>query len=479
MAETIVVRVEIAEADYAKDFEVDPEEPLVKLLQKVAKEENIPLRKKSGHPLVWTAQGPDVREGFEGDWADLTRTQPLSRLSKKIIERFGTRSPLFSIRFDIPGAADAIGEKREEEKRAEIEARMAQREAERQAERAAAAAARADALGEVEQELVMDYQPPPDEVKTELAFEDEPETVLDSDRIRRARETAARAGAAAAGAAVVGAAAAGAAASGLEGRIKRRGSSGSGGASSGGKRKGGKAASSKGSKGSKGGAGKGKGKARGSGSGSGGAGGPLANLPPWALPAAGGGALLFVGLLVLLFSGGDEPEPTPEPTTPAPAVEDIEVATPEPTPPPPPKEEAPTPPPMEQFYSRGSFVHYQAKEVSAQLTSFAKTDVQLTWTANHAEPGISHGISLQGRFDLTFTDTGGTMNGKPFKAAVTPGQGTRITLRYDGSRLSVRVGGRSAGSWGVADGGGFPRWTLSMDPGVSVAGLRATAPVTE
>lgn len=477
MAETIVVRVEIAEADYAKDFEVDPEEPLVKLLQKVAKEENIPLRKKSGHPLVWTAQGPDVREGFEGDWADLTRTQPLSRLSKKIIERFGTRSPLFSIRFDIPGAAEAIGEKREDEKRAEIEARMAQREAERQAERAAAAAARADALGEVEQELVMDYQPPPDEVRTELAFEDEPETVLDSDRIRGARETAGRAGAAAAGAALVGAAAVGAAASGLEGRIKRRGSSEGNGDGSSSKRKGSKSASGKGSgKGSKGGAGKGKGKG---GASKGGASGPLANLPPWALPAAGGGALLFVGLLFVLFSGGDEPEPTPEPVTPPPAVEDIEVATPEPTPPPPPKEEAPTPPPMEQFYSRGNFVHYQAKEVSAQLTSFAKTDVQLTWTATHAEAGISHGISLQGRFDLKFTDSGGTMNGKPFKAAVTPGQGTRITLRYDGSRLSVRVGGRSAGSWGVADGGGFPRWTLTMDPGVSIAGLRATAPVTE
>ncbi len=104
MADPIVVSVEISGAEYIREFEVDPEEQLVKLLQRVADEEQIPLRKKSGHPLVWTAEGPDTREDHAGEWTELTRTQPLSRISEVVVERYGMRSPLFTIRFNIPGA---------------------------------------------------------------------------------------------------------------------------------------------------------------------------------------------------------------------------------------------------------------------------------------------------------------------------------------------------------------------------------------
>lgn len=498
MADPIVVSVEIKDSDYVKEFEVDPAEPLVKLLQRVAKEEEIPLRKKSGHPLVWTAEGPDIREEHAGEWAELTRTQPLTRISKVVLDRYGERAPLFSIRFSIPGAAEALDAKAEEEKRAEIEARMAQRAAERQAEKSAA-------IGEAEDEFVMDYAAPADEAPT---LTPEPATVQDPNAGRGMGGAAAAAAGVAAGAVAVGAmaAAAGASAAGsVESRIKRRGDGGAqrsaagstGGARARGGKGGGKGSSGKGSGGKSGGgkgtrtgksravstgtakarAGKGGGKKGGKG---GGKGGPLSDLPSWAIPAAaGGGLLLLVGILAVVFSGGEpEPEPTPEPTPP-PEIVDIEVATPSPPPPKPEPEEEVTPPPMEQFYSRAKIVDYQAKEVSAQLTSFTKTNVRIVYNALHPNDGQSHTISLEGRFKLKISNGGGNMNGKAFTAGVTPGKASRVDLRYDGSRLTVRVGGRRAGSWSVPDSGGFPRWRLDLDSGIELSGLRASAQVEE
>jgi len=492
MADPIVVSVEIKDSDYVKEFEVDPAEPLVKLLQRVAKEEEIPLRKKSGHPLVWTAEGPDIREDHAGEWADLTRTQPLTRISKVVLERYGERAPLFTVRFTIPGAAEALEEKAEVAKRAEIEARMAQRAAERQAEKSAA-------IGDAEDEFVMDYAAPASEAPT---FTPEPATVQDPNAGRGMGGAAAAAAGVAAGAVAVGAmaAAAGAqAAGGVESRIRRR-SGGSGGGGGGGAAR--SAATSTGSakaRGGKGGAAKGGGRgkatktgknkavstgsakargAKGKKGGKGSKGG--SDLPPWAIPAAaGGGFLLLVGILAMVFSGGEpEPEPTPEPTPP-PEIVDIEVATPPPPPPKPEPEEEVTPPPMEQFYSRGKIVDYQAKEVSAQLTSFTKTNVRIVYNALHPNAGQSHTIALEGRFKVKISNGGGNMNGKAFTAGVTPGKASRVDLRYDGSRLTVRVGGRRAGSWSVPDSGGFPRWRLTMDSGTELSGLRASAQVEE
>ncbi len=490
MADPIVVSVEIAGAEYIREFEVDPEEQLVKLLQRVADEEQIPLRKKSGHPLVWTAEGPDTREDHAGEWTELTRTQPLSRISEVVVERYGMRSPLFTIRFNIPGAGEALTERREIEKREEIAAKMAQRAAERQAEKSAS-------IGEAEDEFVLDYAAPAAPAVEPPTFRPEPPTIDGGGGLGTA--------AAVGGAAVaVGAAAArgGGASGGAESRIRRRGATPDGptegrskaagkgrsgsGKGAGGKSAGGKSAAGKNAGGKSAG---GKGKSTTSGgmkkakSGASGpfAGTPLENVPVWAVAAgAATGGLLLIGLLVMVFSGGKE-EPAPEPTPPPPvAVTDIEIATP---PPPPPKPvavvEEVTPPPMEQFYSRSKMVSYQAKEVSAQLTSFTKTNVEIVYSVNHPAPGLSHTISLEGRFKVKISDGGGNMNGKAFKAGVTPGKATRVTLRYDGKNLSVRVGGSRAGSWTVPDSGGFPRWRFDLDPDVEITGLRASAQAEE
>ena len=171
MADEIVVRIEISGAEYQKDYPVDPSRPLMELLQTVAKDEGIPLRKKSGHPLRWSAEGPDVRPGKEGEWAELTRTQPLTRISKILVEKLGPRSPLFSIRFEIPGAAEALNEKREVEKREEIAARMAQRAAERDAREAAERAERVAAMGDAEDMVMGGFDSPVMEMTME-----EPET---------------------------------------------------------------------------------------------------------------------------------------------------------------------------------------------------------------------------------------------------------------------------------------------------------------
>ena len=132
---------------------------------------------------------------------------------------------------------------------------------------------------------------------------------------------------------------------------------------------------------------------------------------------------------------------------------------------------------MEQFYSRGEFVNYNAKEVSAQITSFTKTNVAMSYKATHAAGGLSHTISLEGRFIVKISDGGGNMNGRAFKSGVTPGKASRVNLRYDGKRLTVSVNGRRAGSWSVPDSGGFPRWRFDLDKDVKISGLRVSAQV--
>jgi hypothetical protein len=364
---------------------------------------------------------------------------------------------MFTVRFSIPGAGEALNERRENEKRDEIEARMAQRAAERKAEKSAS-------IGDAEDEFLIDYSPPPGDASASGA-----KNGTDDGGFGNAAGVG---GVAAAGAGLaVGAGLAGSARGGagregsgssVEGRIKRRSPGQDASEKTRQKKK------KSGSSGSR------KQKAKKTASGPF-AGTPLENVPVWAMGAAVGTFALVLGLIGFLFSGGEEP-PAPEPT-PAPVdVGDIEIATPPPPPPPPPEavEEA-TPPPMEQFYSRGKFVSYQAKEVSAQLTSFTKTNVSISYNVTHPSAGLSHTIGLQGRFKIKISDGGGNMNGKAFTAGVTPGKSTRVNLRYDGKRLTLRVGGKRAGSWGIPDSGGFPRWQLNLDPTTEIAGLRASA----
>ena len=136
MSASIVITVSLAGTDFSQDYEVDPERPLVELVRRVAKDQDVPLVTRQGRPLAWEAEGPDWREGKTGR-TDLTRTQPLDRIADRMRGEHGNRSPLFMITVTIPGAAEALLERAEEAKRAEIEARLAQREAERQAELAA------------------------------------------------------------------------------------------------------------------------------------------------------------------------------------------------------------------------------------------------------------------------------------------------------------------------------------------------------
>ena len=200
-------------------------------------------------------------------------------------------------------------------------------------------------------------------------------------------------------------------------------------------------------------------------------------IPMWGFAAGGAGLLFLVVILGVALSGGEpEPEPTPEPTPPE-ELEDIAIATPPPPEPTPEPVEEVTPPPMEQFFSKASFNHHQASAVSAQLTSYAKSNVRIVYTVVHENPGIGHSLTFQGRFTLQLSDGGGSVAGKGFKASLEPGKPTKVDLRYDGKRLTVRVGGKRAGSWGITDPGGFPKWKFQMDAGVKIQNLRASAQV--
>ena len=61
----IRITVELVDADFRKDFEVDSDQPLNELVIRVAKEEGVPLRTRQGRPLAWTAEGPEWRGGKE------------------------------------------------------------------------------------------------------------------------------------------------------------------------------------------------------------------------------------------------------------------------------------------------------------------------------------------------------------------------------------------------------------------------------
>ena len=179
----VIVRVELVGTKFVRDYSVDPDDPLLELCRRAAKDAEVPLRNAKGRPVLWTAEGPDIRPGKSG-WRDLTRTQPLAREVTVIRERLGEEvSPLFSVRFTIPKAAEARAAVEERDKRTEIESRMAARAAERDAQAAQVRAQRSASLGEAEAEFVMAAPPRPPPVPAPRPVAPAPPPV--ESRIRR------------------------------------------------------------------------------------------------------------------------------------------------------------------------------------------------------------------------------------------------------------------------------------------------------
>lgn len=442
MSASIVITVSLAGTDFSQDYEVDPERPLVELVRRVAKDQDVPLVTRQGRPLAWEAEGPDWREGKTGR-TDLTRTQPLDRIADRMRGEHGNRSPLFMITVTIPGAAEALLERAEEAKRAEIEARLAQREAERQAELAAMGPG---LVGDGEEEILTERIP----AITERVLEDQATEPMGVPPQRPG---------------AVDIRTPGAPTQPVEQRIRR--ASSDGGPSTqerrarrpkqggGGRRK------------------KGKKKA-----------GVLWGLPMGAVIGIGVGAVVMVGLLVTVIAvtagSGDEETITPAPVvTPVPdVVVDIPVATPPPTPAP----TVATPPPVqfETFYSKGTVDRNSAKSTGAQVSSFAKPEVKLGYKVNLASPG-NHTVGLKGRFTLKLSDGGSTLSGASAKScrAIPVGEETRVSLHWTGPKVSAVVAGKRCGPVSVSSTSGFPAWQFTFDQGVSISGLWAKAPVEE
>lgn len=445
MGKAITITVRLAGTEFEQDYEVEPERPLVELVRRVAKDQDVPLVTRQGRPLAWEAEGPDWREGKTGR-TDLTRTQPLDRIAARMLEEHGRRAPLFMISVTIPGAAEALTDRAEEAKRAEIEARLAQREAERQAELAAMEPGLAE-----DEDIVTERVP----AITDHMLEDSPTEPMGAppqrpgaidirdpsmpsqprkqgdgrpveQRIRRADGPGTQ-----------------------ERRARRPGQGG-------GKRR------------------KSKKKA-----------GVLWGLPMGAVIGIAAGGVLMLGLLVTVIAvtaGGDKPEPTPTSAatvTPLPdVVIDIPVATPPPTPAP----TVATPPPVEfeTFYSKGSVDRNNGKSTGAQISSFAKPEVKLGYKVNLAGPG-SHTVGLKGRFSLKVSDSGSTLSGASTKSCrpATVGKDTRVSVHWTGNKVSAYVAGKRCGPVSVSSTSGFPAWQFTFDQGVTITGLWAKAPAEE
>jgi hypothetical protein len=441
MGKPIVITVEILEADFIADYEVDPDRPLVDLVRRIAKEEGIALVTRSGRPLSWEARGPDWREGKEGI-TDLIRTQPLSRIAERAAEEHGDRSPLFLVELNIPGAAASIQGARDAAKSAEIEARLAAREAEREAERqrlegeARSRLAEMDGVEDIVTQPMESIVPPAG--PADISLEDAP-TELDRappgppGAALNIREPAAPEKP-------------------VEQRIRRADGAGP-------KRK------------------KKRKKKAAAATGPGGL--PL----PWLIGGgvALAGLVLVVIVVAVVASSEPEPEPTPTPTpaTVPDVVVDIPIATktPEPTPPP-----AETPPPVkfETYYSKGTLTRNNGEATGAQISSYAKSEVKLGYKVNLAASG-AHTIGLKGRFKLKVTDGGSTLSGGSTKAcrAIPVGKEVRVSLHWTGDTVSARINGKRCGPIPVSGTSGFPGWQFDIDPGVTLTGVWASAPVEE
>ena len=456
MADPIVVRVEIPDAEFASEYEVDPDRPLVDLVRRIADEEGIPLVTRQGRPLAWEAEGPDWRPGKEGR-TDLTRTQPLSKIVDALTERGVSGSPLFMVSLIIPGAGEAIGEAREEAKRKEIEERLAQRQAERHAEREA----RGEPVLQTEAEMIP-FQPDGDDdaeddvVTTEMsaAIEDAetemmpppprpPRQALDVRDPKPVEQRIRRGGAAGAGAA--GAGTAGATATGETRRRKKK---------------------------------KGK-KGKGGGSSSAAPGTTIAGYPvTWVVGGAAAATLMLAAVVVIavVASKEPEPEPTPEPTPEEvpDVVVDIPMATPAPTPEP--VVETPPPRKFTTFYSTSTVDRNSAGSVGAQISSFAKSEVKVGYRATG-----SHTVRLKGRFDLYVGESASTLEGASSRTCkgAPSGKETKVFIHWEGDSVTARVGNSRCGPVSVKGTSGFPGWKFEPGAGMTMTKLWASAPDDE
>jgi len=467
---TVRVLIEIDDTEYSVVHQIETEDPIVKTLQKIAKSEQIPLRTKSGRPYPWTVEGPDVRPGREGGWTDLTRTQTTERIEEWYTEeeRSDTDDYLFRLKFFIPGAVEAINEKQQAEKIAEIERRMAQRAAEREQAAAAEREAAVAEMGTAEDFTMAPPPPPPPPPGLTTAVPDAPPpdapaphappppvpppppglTTAVPDAPARPRPPAPRPPPPVPDVdedtVTQRVASHPPAARPAQDRIKRAP-----------KRKKRKAAPP-----------------------------PKKKGPPKWVYAAGAGVLVVGGLVAAMMGGEPEPEPTPVPTpmpTPPPVTDLVikKEETPEPTPLP---EATPVPVKLETFFSKGQITKYTAKQDAARLTSFAQTDVLLFYKANHPAPGEAHIIELEGRFRVEITDTssgiftGGSAITVP--GTVTVGTPTSVSLRFDGKKLTVNVGGKRKSAT-IGGSSGFPRWRSKVPGDATLTGFVAKAPPME
>ena len=435
MGKAIQITVALAGTDFASDYEIDPVRPLVELVRRVAKDQDVPLVTRQGRPLAWEAEGPDWREGKTGR-TDLTRTQPLDRIVDRMRAEHGNRSPLFMITVTIPGAAEALTERAEAAKRSEIEERLAQREAERQAELAAMGPGLVDGDDDVVTERVPAI--------TDRVLDDQATEPMGTPPQRPGAIDIRDPGAPSQPRRQ------GADGKPVEQRIRRAGPGGAGGR----RKKGTKKA------------------------------GVLWGLPMGAVIGIGAGAFVMLALLVTVIAvsagGGTEESVIPTPmATPVPdVVVDIPVATPPPTPEP--TEATPPPIEFETFYSKGTVDRNSAKSTGAQVSSYAKGEVKLGYKVNLAGPG-SHTVGLKNRFTLKVSDAGSTLSGASSKScrSATVGKDSRVSLHWTGDKVSAVVSGKRCGPVRVSSTSGFPAWQFTFDQGVSISGLWAKAPVEE
>jgi len=380
----ITISVEIIEAEFRQEYSVDPTAPLTELVRRISEEEGFPLRTKSGRPIAWTAEGPSWRPG-KTELTDLVRTQSLEKIAQRFLDEETQQTPLFSIVLDIPGAADAIGTRRQEDKLASIDETLGQRKKER-----------IDAMGKGD-DFTMDTaeravlpEPPPAP----------PPKPVES-RIRRAPTKPRRPPP--------------------------------------------KQAS-----------------------------GPNKTL---LIGLGGGGCVLFL-LVALVAAILLKPEPPP-PVEPAPVeAAPVPVAVPV-APPPPPKVVEATPPPLKTFFHKGHITRSAAPQAGAQLSSFGKERISLSYTVRQSGSG-SHTVSLKGRFSVTITDSGGRIEvegrgGHPISKGAVVGKDTRVNISNLNGAVSVKVGGKRYGPYKVKKSSSFPAWKISIKSGATLENMKASS----
>jgi len=375
----ITINVEIVDADFRQDYQVDPEAPLTDLVRRISEEEGFELRTKTGRPIAWTAEGPSWRPG-KTELTDLVRTQTLAKIAQRFLEEGGPKQPLFGIVLDIPGAAEAIAERRAANKLAAIDETLRQRKEER-----------LDALGDGE-DFTMGTS------EREAIPEPPPPKPVES-RIRRAKPP----------------------------RKKKKPS---------------KEGPSK-----------------------------------QALLFAGGAGCLVLVMIVAIIVVLMRPSPPPPAPVAAPVAAPIPVAIPVAPPPKPVEVEEATPPPLRKFFSKGSITRSGASAAAAQLTSFAKEHISLSYTVRQTSAG-EHTISLKGRFSVTISESGGvitTSGGHPISKGATIGKDTRVNISNLGGAVTVKVGGKRYGPYKVKKSNSFPAWKISIKSGATLHNMKASA----